>query len=103
MRGSIATAALIAALSAAGAAIAHDESRRSGEPAAGARGGGGLIERGFARLERAIARIEARLSGSGGSMMSGCEEVMGRGGMMGGGMMGGARPNQQWSRPDEAR
>jgi hypothetical protein len=98
MSRSIGTAALIAALIAAGAAMAHDEPRRAGEPA-GERAGG-WIERGFARLERAIARLEARLSG-GGSMTAGCEQMMGEGGM-GGGMMGGARPNQQWSRPGEA-
>ncbi|MEW5864041.1 MAG: hypothetical protein AB1773_10680 [Pseudomonadota bacterium] len=110
MSRSVGTAALIAALIAAAAAMAQDEPWRAGEAAVGERADGGWIERGFARLERAIARLEARLSG-GGSMTAGCEQMMGEGGMggammggamMGGGMMGGARPNQQWSRPGEA-
>lgn len=104
---------VLAALLAASPAIGHDEDR------SGARADGidkpapGWIERGFARVERAIARLEARLSGRGGSMMDGCEDMMGggmmggggmmSGGMMGGGMMGGSRPNEQWRAPGGGR
>ncbi|MGH8707006.1 MAG: hypothetical protein ACREVD_02970 [Burkholderiales bacterium] len=56
-----------------------------------------MIERGLARLERAMARLEARLTGRGGSMMDGCADMMAGGDMMSGGdMMGGSRPNERW-------
>lgn len=84
----------VGAALAAGLAQAHDEGRASrgdrterAEP--------GVIERGLGRLERAVARLEARLAGRGGSM-DGCADMMAGGGMMEGGMMGGSQPNERW-------
>ena len=76
----------------AGVALADEQSRDG-------RGAGlepGTIARGLARLERAVARLEARLAGRSGSMMEGCSDMMMGGGMMGGGMMGGSPPNERW-------
>lgn len=63
---------------------------------------GSLAER-LERIEKAIARLEAKVSGGGGdSIMEGCRDMMG-GGMMGrGGMMDGA-PNSRWKSPDGPR
>jgi uncharacterized membrane protein len=60
------------------------------------------LERRLQKLEEAIARIEARLakveSARSDNRRGG---MMGGGGMMdGGGMMGGARPNEQWRKPE---
>lgn len=53
--------------------------------------GAGLIERGLARIEHAIARLQAKLSGRpSGESSEGCE-----------GMMGGGMPNDQWRSPAE--
>lgn len=108
----------LAVLLAAGSAVGHDEKRDASRSAAKERAAPGWIERNVERLERAIARLEVRLSGRGGSMMDGCEDMMGGGGMMGdgmmsdgmmggGGMMGdgmtGRRPNEQWRVPDAGR
>ncbi|MEW6688029.1 MAG: hypothetical protein AB1452_02950 [Pseudomonadota bacterium] len=91
---------------AAGGALGEDTERGASAATTPERAAAGWIERGFARLERAIARLEAKLSGRGGG---GCEDMMGGGmmdggmmggGMMGGGMMGGARPNERWRQPD---
>ena len=75
-------------------ALAHDEAREARGDRPG-RAAPGVIERGLERLERAVARLEARLAGRGGSM-DGCADMMAGGGMMGGGMMGGSQPNERW-------
>lgn len=79
----------ISAALAAGASWAHDDGRvargdRAERPAPG------VIESGLERLERLVARLEARLAGRGGSM-DGCADMM-----AGGGMMGGSPPNERW-------
>jgi hypothetical protein len=79
----------VSAVLAAGLAQAHDEGRASRE-ARTERAEPGVIERGLERLERAVARLEARLAGRGGSM-DGCADMM-----SGGGMMGGSQPNERW-------
>ena len=63
---------------------------------------GSLAER-LERIEKALARLEAKVSGSGGdSMMERCRDMMG-GGMKGrGGMMEGT-PNSRWKSPDGPR
>lgn len=96
----------IVALLAAGTTIGAEKER---EAAASERTAPGWIERGFARLERAIERLEAKLAGRDrGATMSGCEDMMAGGGMMdggmmGGGMMGGSRPNERWRGQGERR
>lgn len=82
----------IGALLVTGVASAHDEARAArGEESE--RAAPGVIERGLERLERLVARLEARLAGRGGD---GCAGMMSGGGMMGGGMMGGSPPNERW-------
>jgi hypothetical protein len=102
---------VLAALLAASPAIGHDEDRTAARADRIDKTAPSWLERGFARLERAIARLEARFSGRGGSM-GGCEDMMAGGmtgggmmdgGMMGGGMMGGPRPNERWRGPAERR
>lgn len=65
----------------------------------------GALERRLERIEKAVERLESKLSGrrsrSGGGMMEGCRDMMG-GGMMGGGM-GRSQPNEQWRSPDGKR
>lgn len=78
------------ALLAAGVAWAHDEGREARAGATPERAAPDVIERGLARLERAVARLEAHLASRGGSM-EGCADMM-----AGGGMMGGSRPNERW-------
>ena len=89
MRENIWFALTISAALSAGAAWAHDE---GGEPrgARSERAAPSVIERGLERLERAVARLDARLAGRGGSM-DGCADMM-----AGGGMMGGSQPNERW-------
>lgn len=67
----------------------------------------GLLERGLARIEKAVMRLEAKLAGrKSEGHMDGCHEMM-EGGMMGGGKMGGGMmgggarggPNEQWRDP----
>ena len=101
---------VLVALLAVSPAIGNEESSAL-RPDDGGRAAPNWIERGFVRLERAIARLEAKIAGRrGGSGMAGCEEMMSGGmigdammGGMGGGMMGGARPNEQWSPPRSGR
>lgn len=82
------------ALLVTGGALAQDGAReaRGDRPE---RTAPGVIERGLERLERAVARLEARIAGRGGSM-DGCADMMAGGGMMGGGMVGGSQPNERW-------
>ena len=80
-----------AALLATGTAAGHDDERGARAAQTDNRVAPGLIERGLARVERTVARLEARLAGRGGSMMEGCADMMG-----GGGMMGGSQPNERW-------
>lgn len=66
----------------------------------------GLLERGMARIEHGLARLQARLAGhASDEHAQDCQDMMGGGmmegagkggGMMGGGMMGGGTPNDQW-------
>lgn len=99
----------VAAILAAGTAVGQEKDRGSASAATPEQAAPGWIERGFARLERAIERLEAKLSGrERGGMMEGCEGMMGGGGMMdggmmGGGMMGGSRPNERWRGPSDSR
>ena len=82
----------VAAMLAAGTAVGEEKERGRASAAEAERIAPGWIERGFARLERAIQRLEAKLSGRGqGGMREGCQDMMG-----GGGMMGGSRPNERW-------
>jgi hypothetical protein len=86
----------IVAMLAAGTTIGAEKER---EAAVSERTAPGWIERGFARLERAIERLEARLAGRDrGAMTGGCEDMM-----AGGGMMGGPRPNERWRGQAERR
>ena len=63
----------------------------------------GWLERRLESIDRAIARLETKLSGrEAGGMMEGCRDMMG-GGMMGGGGMKGGAPNDQWRPPANAR
>ena len=106
-RGTFIASALIAVL-AAGTALGEERNRGAAGTETQARTAPGWIERGFARLERAIERLEAKLSGRDrGAMMEGCQDMMGDGmmggGMMGGGMMGGPRPNERWRGPEGKR
>lgn len=94
----------IVAMLAASPAVGEEKEkeRSSGNAAASERTAPGWIERGFARLERAIERLEAKLAGrGGGGMMGGCEDMMAGG--MEGGMMGGSRPNERWRGQAERR
>lgn len=96
---------MLAAMLAAGTTLGQEKDR-SAASAAPAQGiAPGWIERGFARLERAIERLEAKLSGrERGGMLAGCQDMMDSGGMMGGsGMMGGGRPNERWRERGDAR
>lgn len=88
MRKDVWIALTISAALAAGFAWAHDEGEARG--ARSERAAPSVIERGLERLERAVARLEARLAGRGGSM-DGCADMM-----SGGGMMGGSQPNERW-------
>lgn len=103
MRKAFVAAALVAILA---TGTSFGEERDQGASRAGLQEqiAPGWIERGFARLERAIERLETKLSGhERGGMMQGCQGVMG-GGMMGGGMMGGgSRPNDRWRQPEDKR
>lgn len=95
-------ACAVAAMLAASATLGQEKERDGVKAGAAEKAATGWIERGFARLERAIERLEAKLSGrERGGMMDGCEDMMAgggmmEGGMMGGGMMGGSRPNERW-------
>ena len=78
--------AVMAALAAAGIAVAKDTIPKDS------------IEARLQRLEQAIARLEKRASNrSAGGMMKECRD------MMSGGTMGGANPNDQWRAPDGKR
>lgn len=73
-----------------------------------ARSAAGWIERAQMRLERAVERLEMKLTGRGDSGMPGCQDMMGGGGMtgdamMGGGMSRGSRPNERWRNAPETR
>ena len=104
---------VVAAMLAAGVTLGQEKERGGASAATPERVAPGWIERGFARLERAIERLEARLSGRGGSTTGGCDDMMSgggmsgggmmRGSMMGGGMMGGDRPNERWREPGDRR
>ncbi|MGE3376496.1 MAG: hypothetical protein AB7O37_23440 [Vicinamibacteria bacterium] len=94
MRKTTWIALTISSVLAAGVAWAHDEGSEARDIRA-ERAAPGVLERGLERLERAVARLEARLAGRGGSM-DGCADMMSGGGMMGGGMMGGSQPNERW-------
>ena len=101
-RGTVFALAL-AAMLAASAALGEEKDRGSSGASASERAAPGWIERGFARLERAIERLESKLAGrQRGGMMDGCEDMMAGGGMMGGGM-GGSRPNERWREPAERK
>lgn len=95
----------LAAMLAAGTTFGQDKERGAASIATPDRVSPGWVERGLARLERAIDRLEAKLSGrERGAMMEGCQDRMGGGGMMGGnGMMGGGRPNERWRERGDAR
>jgi len=104
-KGTFIALALIAVL-AAGTTLGEERNRGAAGTQMQARAAPGWIERGFARLERAIERLEAKLSGRDrGAMMEGCQDMMGGGmmggGMMDGGMMGGSRPNARWRGPED--
>lgn len=89
----------LAAMLAAGTTLGQDRERGAASIATPVRVSPGWIERGLARLERAIERLEAKLSGrERGAMMEGCQDMMG-----GGGMMGGGRPNERWRERGDAR
>ena len=99
-RGTFVASALVAML-AAGTTFGEERDRGTARTETQEQTAPGWIERGFARLERAIERLEAKLSRRDrGGMMEGCQDMMGGGmmgdGMMGGGMMGGSRPNERW-------
>ena len=98
-------ACAVAAMLAAGSTVGQEKERDKASVGASERDTAGWIERGFARMERAIERLEAKVSGrQRGGMMDGCEDMMGGGGMMGGGeMMGGSRPNERWRAPADKK
>lgn len=89
----------LAAMLAAGTTLGQDKERGAAGITTPERVSPGWIERGLARIERAIERLEAKLSGrERGGMMEGCQDMMG-----GGGMMGGGRPNERWRERGDAR
>lgn len=89
----------LAAMMATGTTLGQEKDRSAASAVPPERAAPGWIERGFARLERAIDRLEAKLSGrERGGMMEGCQDMMG-----GGGMMGGGRPNERWRERGDAR
>lgn len=83
----------LAATPAAGATLGNEKDRSAESAVPPERAAPGRIERSFARLERAIERLEAKLSGrERGGMMEGCQD-----------MMGGGRPNERWRERGDAR
>jgi hypothetical protein len=108
----------VLALSALGAGALAFAQERPGRDAAAEHEAVRALEQRVQRLERAIARIDARLAARerggamgggmmGGGMMGG--DMMGGGmmgggmmggDMMGGGMMGGGRSNERWRSPE---